>query len=132
MPLYLNSTTAVITVGNSRIEPGQILSTTSWFATLPVGVTKTSDLPYGNTPISSGSYTASGTLTIPATTLGNYSVTVYADTGEVTVKFNSAFNTPYYIAQGLGLVITCLNRTVNDIRYTVITGGKVYITVEPI
>ena len=132
MPKYLNSGTSVVDVEGIRIEPGQTVETYQWIGTLPSGVTKVSDAPFANTPILSAVYTSSGTYSIPATVKGNYLISIFADTGEVTAKFSSSDNTAYYIAEGQGISITCLTRTVDSIIYTVAEGGKVYITVEAI
>ena len=132
MPTYKNSGTTVADVGGLRVEPGQSVESVIWVSTLPAGVTKTSDSPFTNTPILSAVYTSSDTYSIPVSVTGNYLISVFADTGEVTVKFSSASNTAYYIAEGQGITVTCLSRTVDSIIYTVAVSGKVYITVEAI
>lgn len=132
MPKYINSGTTVVEVQGIRIEPGETVTTKQWIATLPEDVTKVTDLPLAHTPILSAVYTSSGSVGIPASVVGNYLVSIFADTGEVTVKFSSSDNTSWYIAEGQGMAFTCLTRTIDSIIYTVGAGGKVYITVEAI
>jgi len=98
-PTYLNSTATVVTVGSTRIEPGESKETYETIRTpLPTGITKTSDAPYAsNSNIVSESYTGDDTevdtITVPT---GNFTLDldIYCVTGRVDVFFNSASNTP--------------------------------------
>jgi hypothetical protein len=132
MPKYYNSNSTPVDIEELHLDPLETKTTYKWLTVLPSGVTKLADAPFTNTPIYSAALTTSGSYSIPASVKGNYLISVYADTGEVTVKFSSSDNTPYYIAAGQGIAITCLSRTVDSIIYTVAGGGKVYITVEAI
>ena len=87
-----------ITVGSTRVEPGETKATDETIDPLPFGLSKVSDAPYaGNANIVSESYTGndteSDTITVP---VGDFSLDldVYCSVGRVDVFFNSVSNTP--------------------------------------
>ena len=132
MPRYLNSGSDVVDAEGIRLEVGEPKDTYQWIGTLPTGVTKVADAPYLDPVISSAAYTTSQTITVPVTVLGNYQITIYAATGELSVKFNSASAVAYILPEGAMLVKTCLSRTINDIRLVVAVAGNAYVLIEKI
>lgn len=141
MPKYKNSGTSVVTLGSTRIEPGQTISTTQFIpGSLPAGITEESTLPVITPIISSAKLTTGTIVTIPETITdpitgetpdlnGNYMITVYVAVGEATVQLNGQG-----VARYVGLYetyrIQCLSRTVDTLVVT--PTGTTFVTVEKI
>ena len=140
MPTYLNSTSAPIIVGLSRIEAGQSVKTGEYLLSLPAGITQTSANPYFDPTIYSTVLTSTTTVTVPTTFLdtstgkqvglvGNYKIKVYVGTGSCTVKVNDAAAVPRFVGQYETWDITCMSRIINSVIIT-ITSGTIYISID--
>jgi len=141
MPTYANSTSAVITIGDVRIEPGQSVKTLQFIpGSLPAGITEVTTAPMCNPIILSSKVTGNTTVTIPETYTnpltgiveslnGNYLITVYVGTGEATVQFNGS-GTLKYVGLYERYEYRCMSRTVDSIVLTVT--GTTYVTVQAI
>jgi len=130
MPRYRNDTTTRITGAGQTIDPGMEVSTEVWLSP-SLGLTQLSDEPMYNPIILSASYNSAGTVAIPAGER-RFAVHFYVETGEVTIHFNSASNTPPLILYaGARWNLRYFERIVNDIRLSG-TGFKVYIEIEKI
>jgi len=131
MPTYLNSTQDTVFIGLQRIEPGQKIQTVEWLAPLPAGVTLTNISPILDPVILSQKITASATILIPTSVLGNYKIRVYVTAGDIALKLNDESAIPIIIGQYDAFDIQCMSRIVNAL-YIVISSGTAYVTVTKI
>jgi len=117
MPLYKNSTSNRVNILGVLIEPGEIKATNIWLDPLPAGVTLEADAPMFNPTIYSVKHT-NATITIPVPTgETRFNVHIHVISGEVSVVFNAAANTPALIL-GIGAKwnTRVFERSINDIR----------------
>ena len=131
MPTYKNTGNEVVDVGGLRIEPGETVTSLEWFKELPSTVTKVSDSPFYDPIIYSASITAGGTHNIEDNVVGNYKITVYCATGNITVKLNSSSGVAKVLGAGETYIVTCLSRIVDSVILAV-TSGTGTLTVERI
>jgi len=139
MPKYTNSTSDVIVLGSSRLEPGKSITTVEWFKDLPYGVTQDAVAPYFSPTILSQKLTATETVYVPVSytnsesktifLTGNYKVKIYVGAGECTVKVNSSSVTARYVGLYDTYELTCNSRVVDNVIVT-ISSGTVYVSVE--
>ena len=141
MPTYKNAGTVPVTIGNTRMAPGETVKTYQFLpGTLPANITEESLLPSIEPIISSTKLTSGATVTVPESITdpisgdvqalnGNYKITVYVGIGEATVQVNGQG-----VAKYVGLYNTyslqCLSRTVGTL--VIVTAGTVYVTIEKI
>lgn len=131
MPKYTNANVTAVDVDGIHFDPLQTISTYQWIGTLPNGVTKVADAPYVSGIISSAKISTTTTVQVPVTLTGNYKISVYCNTVEVSVKLNSSGAVAKLLGAGELYEITCLSRTVDNIIVTV-SSGVAYVTIEKI
>ena len=139
MPKYTNSTSDVVVLGSTRIEPSQSITTVEWFKSLPTGVTQDAVAPYFSPTVLSQKLTSTDTVYIPTTytnsesktifLTGNYKVRIYVGAGDCTVQVNSSSATARYVGLYDTYELTCNSRVVDNVIVT-ISSGTVYISVE--
>ena len=132
MPTYKNNGTERATLGGHTIEPGESIETTGWFMTgfLPIGVIQSSETPFDNPIVLSQKISTDVTIQIPAG-VDRFFIHVFVESGEVDLLFNSDNNLPVlklYTGAKYGRKI--FDRTVNDLRFTFIISGVVFLIVE--
>ena len=132
MPTYKNTSVLRATLGGHTIEPGQSIETAGWFDTssLPIGVIQTFETPFFNPIVLSQKISTNSTVQIPAGT-DRFFIHVFVESGEVDLLFNSVNNLPalkLYTGAKYGRKI--FDRTVNDLRFTFVTAGVVFLIVE--
>ena len=139
MPKYLNSTSAVITMGAVRVEPGETVSTLQFIpGALPAGITEVTSAPTITPIVSSAKLTSGATVTIPETVadpisgvaqnlVGNYLITIAVAVGDATVQLNGV-GVARYVGLYETYTIRCLSRIVDTL--VIVTSGTVYVTVE--
>lgn len=131
MPRYANSNSTSVDVEGIHFDPNETKTINQWIGTLPSGVTKVADAPYYSPVISSAKLTTTTTVTVPATVTGNYKISVYCNSVEVSVKINSSSAEAKLLGAGESYEITCLSRIVDNIIVT-ISGGVAYVTISKI
>lgn len=131
MPTYLNSGTTPVALNGVRLEPGEskTLQTFLLSTQLPSGVTQTAATPAYDPILVSQKVTTTQTITLPATAIGNHTISIYCSSGEVSVKFNSASATAFLLATGLLWSRQLTDRFVDSIIFT-ISSGTAYLTIE--
>lgn len=115
MPTYQNGSTDYVILDGQRINPGETYTTNSFLENLPTGVTQTSSSPYDNPVLLDQTVTSDATITVPAGTK-DVLLVLYADTGDWTVKFNSASASPVLtLLEGMSDTKKFWNRRLNAI-----------------
>ena len=117
MPLYKNNTSERVNILGVLIGPGEIKPTNIWLDPLPAGITKEADAPMFNPVIYSAKKT-NATVTIPIPTgETRFNIHIQVISGELTVLFNAAANTPALILGADAKWNTrVFERSINDIR----------------
>lgn len=146
----LNSVTVatVQTVGDVRIEAGQVIQTLEWIPTalLPTSVAQTLTTPFMDNIISSSTFTSSTTVTVPQTVIdsstglpipltGNYKIKVYvfSGTGTPTLQLNGqSAGVIRYLGLNETFEVQCRNRTVNSIYVGIGGTNGVNVSIEKI
>ena len=134
MPSYTNSTSAVITVGSLRVEPGETKTTKEFVVgATAAGLTLNANTPIYSPTLQSSKVSSTSTVTVPAALTGNYQVIIYVPAGsnESQIKLNDASDVARYIGPGQTVVYSCLSRIIDSIIFTAITGAA-YVTIEAI
>jgi len=116
MPLYKNTTSERINILGVLIGPGEIKATNIWLDPLPAGVTLEADAPMFNPTIYSAAHSSAATIAVPSGET-RFNIHIAVTSGELTVLFNSAANTPALIlANGARWNTRVFERSINDIR----------------
>jgi len=131
MPKYYNSTGVKQSVDLTIFPPYEYVETNIFFPTLPVGVTKVSDLPSVNPILLSEQYTAGATIPVPATE-GAYIVQIYVESGEWEVQLNVASMSPVLkMTEGMEWCRKFFTRLVDSIILTRTTpAGRIWVQIE--
>jgi hypothetical protein len=125
MPKYTNTTLSNITLGQHNIGPGESITIQEYFSA-KTGITIDNTVGYYD-PIIYSNATATGTISIPATSSA-YEVKFVGGVASGTIKYNSSSATAQVIAPGEVLKEKCYNRVIDS----VIISGTVYMTVRKI
>lgn len=132
MPKYTNSTSTVITVGSLRVEPKQTLTTKVFeVGAVAAGLTLDAAVPIYSPTIQSAKISGTTTVTVPAELTGNYRIHIFVPAGsnELTIKLSDTSDVARLIGPGETVDYVCMNRVINSVIVTAIT-GVAYITIE--
>lgn len=136
-----------LTVGDIRVDPGQVAQTLEWVpsANLPSGLIQQLATPYLDNVILSSQLTSTGTVTVPSTVidsssgntialLGNYKIRIYgaSGTGSATIQLNNANAVARYLGLYEEIELGCRQRTINTIIVTITSTFTVNVSIEKI
>ena len=93
MPIYLNSSSERVVIGGRAVEPGVRVETLGFVDEATLGVTKIQNLPAYNPVLLAEKVTTAKTIAIPVG-LTRFAIHMYVKTGEPTINFSDAANTP--------------------------------------
>ena len=116
----------VVTLGFTRVEAGQSVTTPEFFATLPFGIVQTSTSPSYNNTVYSALITSNGSYSITATLTVNYIITFFMNqtsTGSIAIQPNS-IGTPTILIGGNSFTLTCADRLISTVAW-VVTGSVI-------
>jgi hypothetical protein len=130
MPMYKNSTSAVITVNGNRIEPNETITTLEFLENLPAGVTQEQSTP-SFTPCKysnefKGGSGDSGSINVPAG-LVQYTVVVTCSAGAIKFETNgnTTANTAEVVVAGESVKYQCMSRMIDSFKIYYLETGSI-------